>query len=200
MKTNINWMTSPHITKAQRALQKNQTPYVVWFTGLSGAGKSTLANALDQALYERGFHTFLLDGDNLRQGLNRDLGFSEADRTENIRRVGEVTKLFTEAGVIVLAAFISPFQSDRAFIKDCIGADNVIEVYLDTPLAVCEQRDPKGLYQKAREGKIHGFTGIDSPYNVPENAEIVINTDLVSVHLSVKIILEYLVLFGILNE
>lgn len=199
MGNNVTWQPS-HVTKTQRSVHKLQSSYVIWFTGLSGSGKSTLANALDRALYERGQHTCLLDGDNLRHGLNQDLGFSDTDRTENIRRVGEVTKLFTDSGLIVLAAFVSPFQRDRSFIKELVGDKNVIEVYLDTPLSVCERRDPKGLYQKAREGEIKGFTGIDSPYEVPKAADIVINTDLVSVELSVNIILEYLVLFRVLAD
>jgi adenylyl-sulfate kinase len=180
------------IIQGDRAAQKAQSPCVIWFTGLSGAGKATLANALEAALFERGKHSYLLDGDNLRHGLNQDLGFSEADRTENIRRVGEVAKLFVDAGLIVLAAFISPFQMDRASIKDLIGDDHVVEVYLDTPLSVCEKRDPKGMYRKARNGEITGFTGIDSPYEAPESADIVINTGAVSNADSVAIILAYL--------
>ncbi|MEP7729509.1 adenylyl-sulfate kinase [Marinomonas primoryensis] len=191
MMNNLTWQNA-NITKNQRRLQKKQSSYVVWFTGLSGAGKTTLANALDHALFKQGLHTFLLDGDNLRHGLNKDLGFSEEDRTENIRRVGEVAKLFTDAGLIVLAAFISPFQNDRKCIKEAIGKRNIIEIYLDTPLSVCEKRDIKGLYQKAREGKIIGFTGIDSPYEVPESSDIVLNTGVVSVNDCVSIILEYL--------
>ncbi|WP_421850627.1 adenylyl-sulfate kinase [Marinomonas sp.] len=188
---NIVWQETI-ITQGDRAAQKTQSPCVVWFTGLSGAGKSTLANALEAALFERGKHSYLLDGDNLRHGLNQDLGFSEADRTENIRRVGEVAKLFVDAGLIVLAAFISPFQTDRASIKDLIGEYKMVEVYLDTPLSVCESRDTKGLYRKARAGELKGFTGIDSPYEAPESADIVINTGAVSVVDSVAIILAYL--------
>ncbi|MBJ7539829.1 adenylyl-sulfate kinase [Marinomonas transparens] len=188
---NLTWQNLK-VTKQHRLMQKKQPSYVLWFTGLSGSGKSTLANALEQALFERGLHTYLLDGDNLRHGLNQDLGFSETDRTENMRRVGEVSKLFTDAGLIVLAAFISPFQSDRSFIKDLIGEENVIDVYLDTPLSVCEQRDTKGLYKQARAGKIKGFTGIDSPYEAPKSADIVFNTDIMSVNDCVSIILAYL--------
>lgn len=188
---NLVWQETI-ITQGDRAAQKAQSPCVIWFTGLSGAGKSTLANALEVALFERGKHSYLLDGDNLRHGLNQDLGFSEADRTENIRRVGEVAKLFVDAGLIVLAAFISPFQTDRASIKDLIGECKMVEVYLDTPLSVCESRDTKGLYRKARSGELKGFTGIDSPYEAPESADIVINTEAVSVVDSVAIILAYL--------
>jgi adenylylsulfate kinase len=172
-------------------VQKSQKAYVVWFTGLSGSGKSTLANALDCSLYDQGLHTYVLDGDNLRHGLNRDLAFSEADRQENIRRVGEVAKLFTDSGLIVLAAFISPFDSDRSLIKTLIGEENIIEVYLDTPLNICEKRDPKGLYKMARNGQIKSFTGIDSPYEVPKSADIVLNTEVLSEQECVDIILNY---------
>lgn len=188
---NLVWHTS-HVTKEQRLAQKNQSAYVIWFTGLSGSGKSTLANALDRALYECGLHTFVLDGDNLRHGLNRDLAFSEADRQENIRRVGEVSKLFTDAGLIVLAAFISPFDSDRSLIKTLIGEENIIEIYLDTPLEICEKRDPKGLYKMARKGEIKSFTGIDSPYEAPKSANLVLNTSVLSEQQCVDIILNYL--------
>jgi len=188
------------VTKEQRLVQKNQSSYVIWFTGLSASGKSSLANALDHALYERGLHTFLLDGDSLRLGLNQDLGFSKLDRTENIRRVGEVAKLFTDAGLIVLAAFISPLQNDRSLIKTLIGEENFIEVYLDTPLSICEKRDPKGLYKKVRVGEIKGFSGIDSPYEVPEAANIVINTDNFLIEHCVDIILNYLISIKMLNK
>jgi len=150
---------------------------VIWFTGLSGAGKSTLANALEQALYARGCHTYLLDGDNVRHGLNKDLGFSEADRVENIRRVAEVARLMLDAGLIVLTAFISPFRQDRETARQCIGAENFIEVYVATPLEICEQRDPKGLYKKARRGELPNLTGIGSPYEAPLAPDVLLRTD-----------------------
>ncbi|WP_448675592.1 adenylyl-sulfate kinase [Pseudomonas sp. LY-1] len=149
---------------------------VVWLTGLSGAGKSTIANALEVALTDRGRHTYLLDGDNVRLGLCQDLGFSDADREENIRRVSEVARLFLDAGLIVISAFISPFLRDRALAKSVIGDKNFIEVFIDTPLTECERRDPKGLYKKAREGLINNFTGIDSAYESPVNPHVRVNT------------------------
>lgn len=160
-----------------RARQKHQTPCVIWFTGLSGAGKSTLANTLEAALYKLGHHSYLLDGDNVRQGLNRDLSFSDADRVENIRRVGEVAKLMADAGLIVLSAFIAPFQSERAMVRQQMAAVRFIEIFVDAPLAVCESRDPKGLYRKARQGQIKNFTGIDSAYEPPQNPELHIFSD-----------------------
>jgi bifunctional enzyme CysN/CysC len=164
------------VDRAARAELAGQTPRVLWFTGLSGAGKSTVANLVEQKLHERGRLTFLLDGDNIRHGLNRDLGFSEEDRVENIRRVGEVAKLFTEAGLIVLVSFISPFRSDRKMARDLFSDGEFVEIHVDTPLAVAETRDPKGLYRKARAGEIRDFTGIDSPYEAPEEAELVLDT------------------------
>ena len=151
------------ISRKDRAELKRQKPCLLWFTGLSGAGKSTIANALDVALFKRGYHTFLLDGDNVRHGLNKDLGFSDTDRVENIRRIGEVSKLFTDAGLIVLSAFISPFIDDRLLVRNLFQPGEFIEVHMDTPLETCEKRDPKGLYKKARQGKIKHFTGVDSP-------------------------------------
>lgn len=165
------------IQREQRAAAKSQRPGVVWFTGLSGAGKSTLANALDSRLHSQGNHTYLLDGDNVRHGLNKDLGFSSKDRVENIRRIGEVAKLFVDAGLIVSTAFISPFRADRKMVRSLFEPGEFIEVFVDAPLKVCEQRDPKGLYKKARDGIIKDFTGIDSPYEPPQSAEIVVNTD-----------------------
>ncbi len=160
------------IDKAARATLKAQMPCVVWFTGLSGSGKSTIANHVEQRLHALGHHTYLLDGDNVRHGLNRDLGFTEADRVENIRRIGEVAKLMVDAGLIVLTAFISPFRTERAMARDLLGTDEFIEVFVDVPLAIAEQRDPKGLYKKARRGELKNFTGIDSPYEPPEVPEI----------------------------
>jgi adenylylsulfate kinase len=173
--TNIVWHGTA-VTKAERSKQKNQKPVILWFTGLSGSGKSTIANALESKLHSMGYHTYLLDGDNVRHGLNKNLGFSDEDRVENIRRIGEVAKLFVDAGTIVMTAFISPFRADRNMVRGIVGADEFIEVYVDTPLDVCEQRDPKGLYQKARAGQIKNFTGLDSPYEAPDKPEITLKT------------------------
>ena len=169
---------TPHafaINKEARAAAKNQTPKVFWFTGLSGSGKSTIANAFEQKLHAMGKHTYILDGDNVRHGLNRDLGFTETDRVENIRRVAEVAKLMVDAGLIVLVTFISPFRADRAMARSLFKEGEFIEVFVDTPLEVAEQRDPKGLYAKARKGEIKNFTGIDSPYEAPESPTLKIN-------------------------
>ena len=160
----------------QRARQKAQTPCVIWFTGLSGSGKSTLANALDQYLYSRGMHTYLLDGDNVRHGISSDLRFSNADREENVRRIGEVAKLLMDAGLIVLCTFISPFQRDRDAVRAMIQPGEFLEVYTKADLEVCERRDVKGLYKKARAGEIENFTGIDSPYEPPSAADVILDT------------------------
>jgi bifunctional enzyme CysN/CysC len=165
------------VNKAARSALKGQHTLCVWFTGLSGSGKSTLANLLDQRLHAAGRHTYLLDGDNVRQGLNRDLGFTEADRVENIRRIAEVARLMTDAGLIVLVSFISPFRSERRMARDLFAPGEFLEVFVDAPLAECEKRDPKGLYAKARRGELKNFTGIDSTYERPENPELVLNTD-----------------------
>ena len=165
-----------HITKDDRAKQKNQVPKCIWLTGLSGSGKSTLANALEVALTEQGKHTYLLDGDNVRHGLNKNLGMSDEDRTENIRRVSEVAKLMVDAGLVVITAFISPFRADRDAARALFEDGEFVEVFADAPLEECEKRDPKGLYKKARAGEIKEFTGIHSPYEAPANAEVVINT------------------------
>ncbi len=175
MNENIVWHPS-EITAKQRAEQKKQKPCVLWFTGLSGSGKSTVANAVEQKLFEAGCHSYLLDGDNVRHGINKDLSFSDEDRVENIRRIGEISKLFVDSGLIVLTAFISPFIADRQQVRELVGDAEFLEVFIDTPIEICEQRDPKGLYQKARKGEIKHFTGIDSPYEAPENAEIVVKT------------------------
>lgn len=169
------------VTNQQRASQLQQRPSVIWFTGLSGSGKSTLAVQLEAALFDQGFKTYLLDGDNLRTGLCQDLGFSDADRVENIRRIGEVSKLMLDAGLVVLSAFISPFASDREQVRNIVGAANFIEVFVDTPLEICEQRDVKGLYKKARAGEIQNFTGITSPYERPVNPDVTIQTQLLTV-------------------
>ena len=165
-----------HLTKQDRANAKAQTAKCIWLTGLSGSGKSTLANALEVALAERGKHTYLLDGDNVRHGLNKNLGMSDEDRTENIRRVSEVAKLMVDAGLVVITAFISPFRADRDAARALFEECEFVEVFVDAPLAKCEERDPKGLYKKARAGEIKEFTGIDSPYEAPARAEVVVNT------------------------
>lgn len=180
------------ITRAERAKNKNQKPCLLWFTGLSGSGKSTIANALDVALHERGYHTFLLDGDNVRHGLCSDLGFSDEDRVENIRRIGEVSKLFADSGLIVLSAFISPFVSDRRMVRKLFPAGEFIEVFMDTPLDTCEDRDPKGLYKKARAGEIKRFTGIDSPYEAPPHPEVRLDTSTMSVDECVDKLIQHL--------
>ncbi|HZJ09970.1 MAG TPA: sulfate adenylyltransferase subunit CysN [Trueperaceae bacterium] len=183
--TNVVWQQT-QVTRVERAAQKHQEPAVLWFTGLSGAGKSTIANALEQRLVGLGHHTYLLDGDNVRHGLNKDLTFSDDDRVENIRRIGEVAKLFVDAGLIVMTAFISPFRSDRQMVRELFGTDEFIEVFVDTSLEVAEQRDVKGLYAKARTGQITNFTGIDSPYERPERAEMHVDTLKVSVEEAVE--------------
>ncbi|MBU7580276.1 MAG: sulfate adenylyltransferase subunit CysN [Porphyrobacter sp.] len=172
---NVHWQPTA-ITRDDHAGMKNQRPCVLWFTGLSGSGKSTIANEVEKQLFVMNRHTFLLDGDNVRHGLNRDLGFTEADRIENIRRVGEVAKLMADAGLIVLTAFISPFRAEREMVRAMLPEGEFIEIFVDTPLEVAEGRDVKGLYRKAREGKLKNFTGIDSPYEPPENPEIRVNT------------------------
>lgn len=191
MSSNILWHNHK-VTRAERATIKHQKPCLLWFTGLSGSGKSTIANALDVALHERGYHTFLLDGDNVRHGLNRDLGFSDEDRVENIRRIGEVSKLFTDSGLIVLSAFISPFTSDRRMVRNLFPAGEFIEVFMDTPLSTCEERDPKGLYEKARAGRIRDFTGIDSPYEAPERPEVRLDTSEMTVDACIERLIGYL--------
>src|SRR6201991_3025386 len=173
--TNVHWQAID-VTKDARADQKGQKPAVLWFTGLSGSGKSTIANLVERALHSEGKHTYILDGDNVRHGLNRDLGFTDADRVENIRRVAEAARLFVDAGLIVMVSFISPFRSERRMARDLFDAGEFIEIFIDTPLEVCEARDPKGLYVKARAGLIANFTGIDSGYEPPERAELRLDT------------------------
>jgi bifunctional enzyme CysN/CysC len=180
------------VTHEQRANQKAQRPCILWFTGLSGAGKSTIANAVEQTLFLRGHHSYLLDGDNIRHGLNKDLDFSDEGRIENVRRIGEVAKLFVDAGLIVVTAFISPFRSDRRLVRDLVAQGEFVEVYVSTPLEICEQRDPKGLYVKAREGKIKNFTGVTSPYEAPEAPEIIIDSSKISVPECVDKVIRYL--------
>ncbi len=185
----------PHkgrVTKRERQKLKGHRSAIIWFTGLSGSGKSTLAHSVEERLISLGIHTYVLDGDNVRRGLNRDLGFSAEDRKENIRRIGEVAKLFVDAGIIVLSAFISPYREDRKFVRSIVEEGEFIEVYVKCPLEVCEQRDVKGLYKKAREGIIKNFTGIDDPYEEPENPEIIVETDKESLEESVNKIINYL--------
>lgn len=190
--TNVTWH-STHVTKELRSQLKHQKPCVLWFTGLSGAGKSTIANGVEQRLAKMGYHTYLLDGDNVRHGLNRDLSFSDEDRIENIRRIGEVAKLFVDAGLIVLTAFISPFRSDRQMVRELLGSDEFLEAFIDTPLEVAERRDPKGLYAKARAGEITNFTGIDSPYERPQTPDIHLKTEGKTVEEAVNELLDGLI-------
>ena len=179
-----------HISKELREKLNGHKAKVIWFTGLSGSGKSTIANLLEKELYKLGHKTYILDGDNIRQGLNKDLGFTDADRVENIRRVAEVAKLMLDAGLIVITAFISPFKAERQMAKELIGKDNFIEIFVDTPLEICEQRDPKGLYLKARKGEIPNMTGIDSPYERPSNPSLILNTTGSNLNSNVEIILK----------
>ncbi|MBI2967267.1 MAG: adenylyl-sulfate kinase [Bacteroidetes bacterium] len=165
------------ITKAVRQKANGHKSFVIWFTGLSGSGKSTLANRVEEELHQKGIKTYLLDGDNIRTGLNSDLGFSGRNRAENIRRIGEVAKLFVDAGIVVLTAFISPYRKERDFVRNLLGKGEFIEVYVKCPLEICEQRDTKGLYKKARKGEIKDFTGVNAPYEEPDKVEIMIDTD-----------------------
>lgn len=187
---NIVWHDH-QLNKIERSEMKGQKPCILWFTGLSGSGKSTIANAVEVKLSKLKKHTYLLDGDNVRYGLNKDLGFSDSDRAENIRRIGEVSNLFADAGMIVLSAFISPFREDRETVRGLVQEGEFIEVFIDTPLEVCEKRDPKGLYMKARKGEIPDFTGISSPYEAPEEPEIHIRGEL-DIDESSEFIINYL--------
>jgi adenylylsulfate kinase len=186
------------VTKADRQRQNGHKSCILWFTGLSGAGKSTLANAVEQQLHERGLKSYVLDGDNIRHGLNRGLGFGPADRKENIRRIAEVAKLFVDAGVIVLTAFISPFREDRELARGLVEPGEFVEIYVKCPLEECERRDPKGLYRKARSGEIAEFTGITSPYEEPLAPELVVESGTQSVEESVRIVLRHLEERGII--
>lgn len=188
------------VTRARRAAQNGHQSVIVWFTGLSGSGKSTLAHAVEEQLHRRGCRTFVLDGDNVRQGLCRDLGFSDAARTENIRRVGEVAKLGLEAGTVILTAFISPFARDRALVRALVPDGDFLEVYCACPLDVCETRDVKGLYRRARKGEISDFTGISSPYEAPPAPELRVDTADASVEQSVALVLDLLYQRGIVNQ
>jgi adenylylsulfate kinase len=180
------------INKEKRLKSSNHKSPIIWFTGLSGSGKSTLANALDEKLFNIGIKTYVLDGDNVRMGLNKDLGFSDVDRKENIRRISEVANLFSDSGTLTITAFISPFREDRNLAREILGKD-FIEIYLDTDISICESRDPKGLYKKARLGEIKNFTGIDSPYEKPENPELIIRTGELSIEESINKIVEFLI-------
>jgi bifunctional enzyme CysN/CysC len=189
---NVHWQAL-EVSREKHADLKNQRPAVLWFTGLSGAGKSTIANLVEKKLAALGRHTFLLDGDNVRHGLNKDLGFTETDRIENIRRVGEVAKLMADAGLIVLTAFISPFRAEREMVRRMMAEGEFVEIYVDTPLAEAEARDVKGLYAKARAGELPNFTGIDSPYEAPENPELRIDTTAMSAEEAAEKIVEVLI-------
>ena len=169
-----------NVTKLERSNLLKQKPCLIWLTGLSASGKSTIASSLETILIDLGFSTYILDGDNVRKGLNKDLSFSDDDRIENIRRIGEVSSLMVDAGLIVISAFISPFQNDRKMVREMFSKDEFFEVFVDAPLELCEKRDPKGIYKKARMGEIKYFTGIDSPYEIPTNPDIHIKTDLLS--------------------
>lgn len=189
--TNVVWHEAS-LSKDARRKQNGHHSFVIWFTGLSGSGKSTVANAVATRLYGNGIRNYVLDGDNIRHGLNKDLGFSEEDRKENIRRIGEVSKLFVDGGQVVLTAFISPFLHDRQVVRDLLTEDEFVEVYVKCPIEECEKRDPKGLYVKARQGIISDFTGISSPYEEPENPELVVETNLHSVEECVDQVIAYL--------
>jgi bifunctional enzyme CysN/CysC len=191
--SNIHWQRLD-VTREVHAALKNQRPAVLWFTGISGAGKSTIANLVEKKLVRMNRHTFLLDGDNVRHGLNKDLGFSDGDRVENIRRVGEVAKMMTDAGLIVITAFISPFRAERAMVRQMIAAGEFVEIHVDTPLATAEARDLKGLYKKARAGQLKNFTGIDSPYEAPATPEIRIDTSKLSAEEAANLIVDQLIL------
>jgi bifunctional enzyme CysN/CysC len=195
---NVHWQAID-VNKVARSAAKGQRPCVLWYTGLSGAGKSTIANLVDRKLHAMGRHTYLLDGDNVRHGLNKDLGFTAADRVENIRRIAEVAKLMVDAGLIVGTAFISPFRAERAMARALLGADEFIEIFVDTPLGVAEERDPKGLYKKARRGELKNFTGIDSPYEAPENPDLRIDTTATSSEAAADLVVGYLEAKGILD-
>ena len=190
--TNLVWHQGA-ITRSDRERANNHRGFTIWFTGLPSSGKSTLAVAVEEALFEKGCHTFILDGDNVRHGLNKNLGFSAEDRVENIRRLGEVAKLFRDAGLINMTAFISPYRQDRLQARQLSNADDFFEVFVDCPVEVCEQRDPKGMYKKARQGIIKDFTGVSAPYEVPENPEIHLRTDQLSVEECVQAVVRYIV-------
>lgn len=196
--TNITWHDGD-VNRAEREQLLKQKGSIIWFTGLSGAGKSTLAVALESALYGEGHLVYRLDGDNIRHGLNKDLGFSPEDRTENIRRIGEVAKLFADSGVVTTASFVSPYRKDRDAVRELVEDGQFVEVYVECTVEQCEERDPKGLYKKARAGEIKGFTGIDAPYEAPEKPEITVNTGDMSIEESTAYLIEELKKLGILQ-
>ena len=196
---NIVWHNH-QVSHDDRARQKGQKPALLWFTGLSGSGKSTIANAVEMRLFEMGCHSFLLDGDNVRHGLCKDLTFSDVDRVENVRRVGEVAKLMVDSGLFVLSAFISPFRAERALVGGLLDPGKFIEIYVDTPLAICEQRDPKKLYQKARQGLIANFTGIDSAYEAPLRPDVHLKTAEMSIEACVEAVLAHMKAQGLTNQ
>ncbi|MDV6316129.1 adenylyl-sulfate kinase [Idiomarina sp. HP20-50] len=198
MTDNIVWHDAA-VSHDDRVAQKKHQPALLWYTGLSGSGKSTIANAVDRKLFELGCHTYLLDGDNVRHGLNRDLGFNDTDRVENIRRITEVSRLFLDAGLIVGTAFISPFIADRAQARELAGS-GFIEVFVDTPLEICEQRDPKGLYKKARAGDIPHFTGISSPYEAPKRPEVHLKTAEMDIEQAAEQVVQYLMDKGTIHH
>jgi adenylylsulfate kinase len=192
-----------HEHRVARELKEKRNQHksrVLWFTGLSGSGKSTVANAAEKVLHDMGLQTYILDGDNVRMGLNKDLGFSPEDRTENIRRITEVANLFADSGSIVLTAFISPYREDRDKAREIISTEDFIEVFVSADLSVCESRDPKGLYKKARAGEIKGFTGIDAPYEAPLNPELIVETDKNDIEACAQIVVDYLVEEGIISK
>jgi adenylylsulfate kinase len=196
--TNVVWHHAT-VTRARREAQNGHRGAIIWFTGLSGSGKSTLAHAVEESLYQRGCRTFVLDGDNVRHGLCGDLGFLVNDRQENIRRIGELSKLFMEAGVIVLTAFISPYRADRERVRGMVEHGDFIEAYCNTSLAICESRDVKGIYKKARAGEIADFTGISAPYEAPENPELIVNTGTTELDACVQQIIGELIQRGIIT-
>ncbi|WAA11382.1 adenylyl-sulfate kinase [Fervidibacillus albus] len=196
--TNIVWQNSI-VTKEDRQALNGHKSAVLWFTGLSGAGKSTLSVEVEKELHQRGIRTYILDGDNIRHGLNKNLGFSAEDRKENIRRIGEVSKLMVDAGIVTLTAFISPYREDRNMVRQLHGEKEFVEIYVKCSLEECERRDPKGLYKKARAGEIKGFTGIDDPYEAPENPELIVETDKQTLKQSVQQVITYLEKNGYLN-
>ena len=198
MSENIVWHNHA-VSGEERQNLNGHKSVVLWYTGLSGSGKSTIANAVDRMLFERGCHTYLLDGDNVRHGLNGDLTFTDKDRVENIRRIGEVSKLFVDAGLIVSTAFISPFSSDRQMVRSQLSQGQFIEVFVDTPIEVCEERDPKGLYKKARNGDIKNFTGIDSAYDVPAEPELHIETNDRSIEECAQLVVSKLIALNIIK-
>jgi adenylylsulfate kinase len=196
--TNVHWHEHS-VSKAERFQLSGHKGAILWFTGLSASGKSTVANTVDHKLHSLGKRSYVLDGDNIRMGLNKNLGFSAEDRAENIRRIGEVAKLFTNAGVITLTAFISPYRADRNAVRALLGAGEFVEVFMDTPIEICEARDPKGLYKKARAGQLKGFTGIDDPYEAPEKPELVLDGGKKSIDECADDVMKYLQASGLLT-